>query len=68
MIGTKKWYESKTIWASIVTVAAAVAGMFGYTIDTDTQNAIISNITSLVAAVGGVIAMWGRIVADKKIG
>ena len=29
MVETKPWYLSRTIWASVVTVAAAVGSLFG---------------------------------------
>ena len=64
---TKKWYQSKTVWGSVVTIAAAVAGVFGYGIDADTQGRIVENISSVIAAVGGLFALFGRLVADKKI-
>jgi len=64
---TKKWYESKTIWGSIITVAAAAAGFFGYGIDADTQGQIVSNITALIAAAGGILSAIGRLTADKEI-
>ena len=65
---TKKWYESKTIWGSIVTIAASVAGMFGHPIDEATQANIMTNITSAITAIGGLWTMFGRIAADKRIG
>jgi len=65
---TKRWYKSKTIWASIVTVGAAVAGFFGYGINVNTQGVIVNNITAAITAIGGILSIIGRIVADKRIG
>ena len=67
MYETKKWYQSKTVWGSVVTIGAAIAGVFGYGIDADTQGRIVENISSIVAAAGGLLALVGRLVADKKI-
>ena len=65
---TKKWFESKTIWASIVTITAGVAGAIGYNVDVATQGAIINNITAGIAAIGGLFSLVGRLVAEQKIG
>jgi len=68
MFDTKKWYESKTIWASIVTIGAGIAGAVGHPVDMQTQGAIISNLTAGIAAIGGLFSLVGRLVAEKKIG
>lgn len=64
---TKKWYASKTIRAQIIAVAS-----LGLTqvvnIDEATQSQIVDTIMTIVWVVSQVIAIYGRIVADKKIG
>jgi len=67
MTETKKWWQSKTIWGSIVTLVAVVASLAGYQIDTETQNQLVTNITNIVAAVGSLIAVYGRVTASAKI-
>jgi len=63
----KKWYESKTIIASIVVVAATVGGFFGYTIDQDTQDRAVDLALAGVAVIGNIVAIWGRVKASKAI-
>ena len=68
----KKWYQSKTIWAVVISVIAG--GLAYFTKNPAIEDAVkgeSSNITSLIsqaiAVVSGVIALIGRITATKKI-
>lgn len=63
----KKWYESKTILASLVTVIALIAGMFNLAIDTETQQGIVELATVIVGVFGSTTAIWARIKANKTI-
>lgn len=66
---TKKWYESITIWGGVVAIGSAVANAaFGVYIDEQTQNEIAQNIMTVVGAIGGIAAIYGRLKAEKKIG
>lgn len=64
---TKKWYESKTIWGGIIALLAALAGAFGYAVDADTQASIIDLATVVGTGLGGLLAIFGRIKASKKV-
>ena len=46
----KKWYESRTIWANVVALAATMAGMFGLDLGLtpDTQAQIVVGIVAVV--------------------
>jgi VIT1/CCC1 family predicted Fe2+/Mn2+ transporter len=61
------WYKSKTVLSGIVAVLAGLAGAFGYAIAPEDQEAIIEVITIAGATVGGVGAIYGRIVATKVV-
>lgn len=67
MDDNKVWWQSKSVWGSIVAVLAGVAGAFGLNIDGAGQEIIATSIVGIVGAVGGLIALWGRIRADKKL-
>lgn len=69
MDDVKGFLQSKTIWGGVLAVAAPIAAhVFHITItDLDTQQ-IAETISGIVAAVGGVIAIFGRIIATKQIG
>ena len=64
MKGKKKWYESKTVWSGIIAVVVA------------TLNAIMVNfnvpglhfVLNLITSIAGAFGIYGRVVADKKIG
>jgi len=64
---TKVWWQSLTLWGAIITVLAAVAGIFGFTIDIQTQKEIVEYIMVGGSAVGGLMAAYGRIRASKII-
>jgi len=64
---TKVWWQSLTLWGAIITVLAAVAGVFGFTIDIQTQKEIVEYIMVGGSAIGGLMAAYGRIRASKII-
>jgi hypothetical protein len=61
---TKKWYESKAVWGALIAVVASILSTNGVILPKDQTVEVIMQI---VAAVGGVVALWGRIKADKRI-
>jgi uncharacterized membrane protein YraQ (UPF0718 family) len=68
---TKKWYQSKTIWGGIIAIIAAVLSLFGKQIDAETQdfltNQAVEIATAVATMIAGVMAIYGRFKADKKI-
>jgi len=67
MIDEKAWYQSKTIWGSLVAVAAALAGTVGLSIDGQSQSAISDAILQVIAAAGALISIYGRLTATDII-
>lgn len=67
MNGTKPWYLSRTIWASIVTVLTGAAGLFGLPMAGIDTGALTETILQLVTAVSGLIAIFGRLSATNRI-
>lgn len=65
MTETKPWYLSTGIIGSASAVVAGVLGIWFAGIDKASVEAIL---TGSGAVVGGVVALIGRIKADKKIG
>jgi hypothetical protein len=68
MTASKPWYLSRTIWASIITVATGGAGLFGIPTGLIDNGALTETILQLVTAISGLIAILGRISATSKIG
>lgn len=67
MEDTKKWYESRGVIGGIIVLAATIGGFFGYTIDQETQGQLVDMIMAGITAVGGIVAIWGRVRANKTI-
>ncbi|MCB1417501.1 MAG: hypothetical protein KDJ74_00270 [Notoacmeibacter sp.] len=65
---TKPWYLSKTIWASLVTILSALAGLFGFRFSTIDSAATAEMLLQAVTALSGLVAIFGRLSADTKIG
>ncbi len=64
---TKEWYRSKTIWGASVALAAAVAGLFGIETSAEASEATVSALTDLAAAIGALVAIFGRFQAVAPI-
>ncbi|MCR4269219.1 hypothetical protein [Nitratireductor sp. ZSWI3] len=67
MTESKPWYLSRTIWASMVTIAAAAAGILGYPVDGLDSAAVSEGLLNAVTAVSGLVAIFGRITAKSRI-
>ena len=67
MVEEKPWYMSKTIWGSLVSVAAALAGALGIAVDTGSQQAIAEAAVQIVGAAGALVAIYGRLGATRII-
>ena len=63
----KPWYMSRTIWASIITVASAGAAAVGIPIDVDESVVLTDTILQTVAAISGLVAIFGRLAARAQI-
>lgn len=64
----KSLFTSKTVWGGIIAVAAGLAGVFGYSVSPADQVQAIDALSGVAAAVGGIVAIFGRVKATKKIG
>ena len=64
----KPWYLSRTIWASLVSVALAVGGWFGLAPEQIDRGVLTDNLVELVTAAAGIIAIVGRLRATARIG
>lgn len=68
MDDAKPWYLSRTIWASLVTVALSAAGLLGFSVgEVDGAEATDAILRALTAA-AGLVALVGRVVAKSRIG
>lgn len=67
MNDVKNWYQSKSIWGGIITVLAVLLGAFGYTLTGDDQAALVEIVSAIVGAIGGLLAIYGRVKASKTV-
>lgn len=62
------WYQSRAVWGGIVSILAGGAGIAGLSL-TDVEMAQAADVlTALASAIGGALAVYGRIRARRKIG
>ena len=68
MNGTKSILASRTFWGALLVILASFFNLLGYAISEDMQAEAGELIAGFTSLVGGVIALWGRVKATKKIG
>ncbi len=67
MAKTKSWYESKTIWGSLIAVSATAGSAFGYNVDPQTQNQLADAALQIATVAGSLFAVFGRFSATSEI-
>jgi len=67
MPDTKSWWQSKTVLGGLVALAAGIAGMFGLAMDPDEQAVTTEALVAIAGGIGGLVAVYGRIKANKAI-
>ncbi|SFI61213.1 hypothetical protein [Aerobium aerolatum] len=65
---TKQWYQSRTIWASLLVVVSLGAAALGFPLVEGETDALAEAILQTIAAGAGVAAIIGRICARSRIG
>lgn len=68
MQDSKPWYLSRTILASIVTVATGVGGVLGLPVAGIDNAALTDDVLQAISAVAGLVAIFGRLAASSRIG
>lgn len=68
MSANKPWYLSRTIWAGLITVMAAAAGLIGLSVTDTDQVLLIDTVLQAVTAFAGILAIIGRLAAKDRIG
>ncbi len=67
MLNSKPWYQSKTIWASLIAIGAGIASPFGVDIDQALQISISQAVMQFITAASSIFAIFGRITAKSAI-
>lgn len=66
----KPWYLSKTILAALIIGICGILTLFGVSQGTAAgaeAEPIADNIIGLITAISGLVVIWGRITAKKKL-
>ena len=61
----KRWYKSRTIWGGVASTIAGIGAIIGVDLD---KGALTEQFMQAVAALGGLVAVFGRLKAESKIG
>lgn len=64
----KPWYLSRTIWASLVTVLVGLGGLVGLPLSEEDGVVLTELLVQGVTAVAGLVALFGRLRATRRIG
>ena len=64
----KSAFASKGVWGGLIAVAAGLLAVFGYSISPADQVQLVNLVAGLISAIGGILAIIGRIRATKRIG
>lgn len=68
MTDRKPWYLSRTIWASMVSVALALGSALGVSTDSIDPGSLAEQLVQLASAAAAGIAILGRLRATARIG
>ena len=64
----KKWWASKTIWASLVVIATGIFGASRVIPEGMNEAELVESIVAGVTLVAGLFALYGRKTASSTIG
>ena len=59
--------KSRAVIGGVIAVGAGIAGLFGVLVDAGTQASLATTVVDLASAIGGLLAIWGRLKATHVI-
>ncbi len=68
MAGAKPLIQSKTFWGAVVALGGGAVTLGHYTLTPADAAQAVDLLSGIAGAVGGLIAIYGRVVATQKIG
>lgn len=68
MLEAKQWYQSKTVWGAVIAMAAPLLKHVGVEMGLAEQADLADALATLASALGGVLAIYGRVKATRSIG
>jgi len=67
MDAIKPWYLSRTIWASFVTIAMSLAGVFGFSTTGIDGSSLTDTLLQAISGVAGMSAIIARLFATHQL-
>jgi uncharacterized membrane protein len=67
MYDSKDWWTSRTIWGGVAAIIGGLGLLFGIEVGANHVAAMTESLLQLATIIGGIITVWGRTVADKRI-
>ena len=64
----KPLIQSKTFWGAVVALGGATLTLAHYTLTPADAAQAVDLLSGIAGAIGGLIAIYGRVVATRKIG
>jgi hypothetical protein len=68
MNDSKHWYQSKTVWGALIAILASLLQASGVDFDAAGQDQLADDLVALSGAIGGLVALYGRLSAEKRLG
>lgn len=67
MLDMKQWYQSKTVWGALIAMGAPLLRHVGVEMGLAEQANLADALATIAGALGGVLAIYGRIRASGPI-
>lgn len=67
MTNTKPWWQSKTVWASVIAMLAGIASLAGVHLDAPLQDELATLVSSAAELAAGAMGLIGRIQAQSRL-
>jgi hypothetical protein len=64
---TKPWWQSTTIWGALGAAVIAMMGVLGEAVSAGDVAAVAGHADRIAGAVLAIVAIWGRIRANRRV-
>jgi hypothetical protein len=68
MDDVKAWYYSRTVWGALVAILASLAHFAGVGVAAAEEAEMVDLIVTAAGALGGIVALAGRLAARRRVG
>lgn len=63
----KAWYRSRTVWGALIAIFASLANTAGIEVTAGDEGELADLLVSAVGTLGGLVALYGRIFARRRV-